>query len=65
MKCVWKDDIQATSPIEPVPDILCFLMQLEQIERAEIIGILNVSPIDDMKICHLAQVKMAVGTITH
>jgi len=40
-------------------------MQLEKMEGAEIIGILNVSSIDDTKIRHLAQVKMAMGTITH
>lgn len=48
-----------------MPDILCLLMQLEKIERAEIIEIINVSPIDDLKICHLAQVKMTIGTIVH
>lgn len=43
---------------------MCLLMQLEKIEGAEIIEILNVSPIDDLKIRHLAQVKMTIGTIT-
>lgn len=44
---------------------MCLLMQLEKIEGAEIIEILNVSPIDDLKIRHLAQVKMTIGTIIH
>lgn len=47
-----------------MPDIMCLLMQLEKIEWAEI-EILNVSPIDDLKICHLVQVKMTIGTIIH
>lgn len=47
-----------------MPDIMCLLMQFEKIERAEI-EILNVSPIDDLKICHLVQVKMTIGTIIH
>lgn len=44
---------------------MCLLMQLEKIERAEIIEILNVSPIDDLKIHHLAPFKMTIGTIIH
>lgn len=44
---------------------MCLVMQLENIGRAEIIEILTVSPIDDLKVCHLAQVKMTRGTITH
>lgn len=48
-----------------MPDVMHLVMQLEKIEKAEIIEILTVSPIDDLKMCHLAQVKMTRETITH
>lgn len=65
LQSIWKDDVQASSPTELVPDVACLVMQLEKIGRTERIEILTVSPIDDLKTCHLAQVKMTRGTVTH